>query len=127
MNYTITNISVIDRVPQLPVDDDKMDGLQERLLKELVKSINANTQSIVPQIAQTPLTVKKEEPKPKNAPSTSQGKGKRGKGRARKKRPVKRCPQSGSGGRRPSRKRTRQRGGGLDIQKWISKLGVEFY
>ena len=65
MNYTITNISVIDRVPQLPVDDDKMDGLQERLLKELVKSINANTQSIVPQITQTPLTVKKEEPKPK--------------------------------------------------------------
>ena len=34
-------------VPQPPVDDDKMDGLQERLLKELVKSINANTQSIV--------------------------------------------------------------------------------
>ena len=52
-------------VPQPPVDDDKMDGLQERLLKELVKSINANTQSIVPQITQTPLTVKKEEPKPK--------------------------------------------------------------
>ena len=37
-------------VPQPPVDDDEMDGLQERLLKELVKSINANTQSIVPQI-----------------------------------------------------------------------------
>ena len=52
-------------VLQPPVDDDKMDGLQERLLKELVKSINANTQSIVPQITQTPLTVKKEEPKPK--------------------------------------------------------------
>ena len=52
-------------VPQPPVDDDKMDGLQERLLKELVKSINASTQSIVPQITQTPLTVKKEEPKPK--------------------------------------------------------------
>ena len=52
-------------VPQPPVDDDKMDGLQERLLKELIKSINANTQSIVPQITQRPLTVKKEEPKPK--------------------------------------------------------------
>ena len=35
-------------VPQLPINDDKMDGLQERLLKELVKSINANAQSIVP-------------------------------------------------------------------------------
>ena len=149
-------------VPQPPVDDDKMDGLQERLLKELVKSINANTQSIVPQITQTPLTVKKEEPKPKKkrkqteverlkefgswepwekrgydpyqafqddedqyAPSTSQGKGKKGKGKSKKKRPVKICPQSG--GRRPSRKRTRQRGGGLDIQKWISRLGVEFH
>ena len=57
----------------------------------------------------------------------AKGRGKRGKGRARKKRPVKRCPQSGGCGRRPSRKRTRQRGGGLDIQKWISKLGVEFH
>ena len=57
----------------------------------------------------------------------AKGRGKRGKGRARKKRPVKRCPRSGGGGRRPSRKRTRQRGGGLDIQKWISKLGVEFH
>ena len=52
-------------VPQPPINDNKMDGLQERLLKELVKSINANTQSIVPQITETPLTVKKEEPKPK--------------------------------------------------------------
>ena len=46
-------------VPQPPINDNKMDGLQERLLKELVKSINANTQSIVPQITETPLTVKK--------------------------------------------------------------------
>ena len=57
----------------------------------------------------------------------AKGRGKRGKGRARKKRLVKRCPQSGGGGRRPSRKRTHQPGGGLDIQKWISKLGVEFH
>ena len=57
----------------------------------------------------------------------AKGRRKRGKGRARKKRLVKRCPQSGGGGHRPSRKRTRQPGGGLDIQKWISKLGVEFH
>ena len=54
----------------------------------------------------------------------AKGRGKRGKGRARKKRLVKRCPQSGGG---HSRKRTRQQGGGFDIQKWISKLGVEFH
>ena len=151
-------------VSQLLINDNKMDGLQERLLKELAKSINANTQSIVPQITQTPLTVKKEEPKPKKkrrqteverlkefsswepwekrgydpyqafqddedqyASITSQGKGKKGKGKSKKKRPLKRCPQSGGGGGRPSRKRTRQQGGGLDIQKWISKLGVEFH
>ena len=57
----------------------------------------------------------------------AKGREKRRKGRARKKRPVKRCPQSGGGGGHPSRKRTCQRGGGLDIQKWISKLGVEFH
>ena len=57
----------------------------------------------------------------------AKGRGKRGKGRARKKRPIKRCPQSGGGGRRNSRKRTRQQGGGMDIKKWISKLGVEFH
>ena len=136
-----------------------MDGLQERLLKELVKSINANTQSIVPQITETPLTVKKEEPKPKKKRkkteverlkefslwepwekrgydpyqafqddedeyAPSQGKGEKGKGKSKKKRLVKRCPQSGGG---HSRKRTRQQGGGFDIQKWISKLGVEFH
>ena len=146
-------------VPQPPINDNKMDGLQERLLKELVKSINANTQSIVPQITQTPLTVKKEEPKPKKKRkqteverlkefgswepwekrgydpyqafqddedeyAPSQGKGKKGKGKSKKKRLVKRCPQSGGG---HSRKRTRQQGGGFDIQKWISKLGVEFH
>ena len=146
-------------VPQPPINDNKMDGLQERLLKELVKSINANTQSIVPQITQTPLTVKKEEPKPKKKRkqteverlkefgswepwekrgydpyqafqddedeyAPSQGKGKKGKGKSKKKRLVKRCPQSGGG---HSRKRTRQQGGEFDIQKWISKLGVEFH
>ena len=146
-------------VPQPPINDNKMDGLQERLLKELVKSINANTQSIVPQITQTPLTVKKEEPKPKKKRkqteverlkefgswepwekrgydpyqafqddedeyAPSQGKGKKGKGKSKKKRLVKKCPQSGGG---HSRKRTRQQGGGFDIQKWISKLGVEFH
>ena len=50
-----------------------LDGLQERLLKKLAKSINAKTQAIVPQIKNKPVTLKKikNEPVTPAKPGTS--------------------------------------------------------
>ena len=59
-----------------PPREDKgilLDGLQERLLKKLAKSINAKTQAIVPQIKNKPVTLKKikNEPVTPAKPGTS--------------------------------------------------------
>ena len=152
-----------------------LDGLQERLLKKLAKSINAKTQAIVPQIKNKPVTLKKIKNEPitpakpgtskipvphskrykkgnenflfphpksmaqswndsknsvtgnlgkrevttikrlKMAKPQSQAKAKAKARTARNKKPIT---------KRPPR---RQRGGEFDIQKWISKLGIEFH
>ena len=61
---------------QPPPRDDKgivMDGLQERLLKELAKYINVKTQAILPQIKNEPVTPEriKKEPVTPAKPETS--------------------------------------------------------
>ncbi|CAH3149089.1 unnamed protein product [Pocillopora meandrina] len=142
----LRQIPIAGGVEPPPRDDDGnlMEGLQEGLLKELIKSINMRGQAAVPEMTLkrepvTPVGIKNEPVTPAKpgtskipfltAPSQKIQKTKR-------KLPVP-TPQKHRTDRRKAKggartvqakaKRKRQRGGKFDIQKWISKLGVEFH
>ena len=135
-----------DEPPHREDEGVLVDGLQGRLLKELSKFINAKRKAIVPQIKNKPVTpAKKRKRKPPYpAPQKSWNDSKNSVTGNLVKREVttriKRLkmakPQSRAKAKARSTKKKktitkrrsrRQRGGGFDIQKWISKLCIEFH